>query len=159
MLFNIVSWLFSTVGVVVSLLGLGFAIWQLMKVKSTADAAKKAAEEARDNFKRELTSVELAHLNGRINHLKEIHRSGNRQRILDHYLFVKESLRDIYRQYPELPDDKRATLTRAVEVISAMEFQVETLGSRIEAAVAAELNAELNEMQGRLLIELLPEEV
>lgn len=149
----------SLIGVLVSLLGLGFAIWQLMKVKSTADAAKKAAEEARDNFKRELTAVELARLNGRINHLKEMHRSGNRWRVLDCYLFVKESLHDIYRQYPELSQEQRAAIMRSVEVISSMEFRVETLPDNIEAAVAAELNAELNEMQERLLIELLPEEV
>ena len=149
----------SLVGLVISLLGLGFAIWQLMKVKSTADAARKAAEEARDHFKRELTAVELTRLNGRINHLKEMHRSGHRRRILDHYQFVKESLRDIYRQYPVLSKQQKAAIIRSVAVITAMEFRVETLPDNIEAAVAAELNAELNEMQSSLLVELQAGEV
>jgi hypothetical protein len=70
----------SLVGVMVSVGGLGFAIWQLTRLRGETRAAREASEATRRALGRELASTELARLHGRLQSLKEMHRSGDRLR-------------------------------------------------------------------------------
>jgi hypothetical protein len=49
----------SIVGVVVSLVGLGFAIWQLARLRGETRAAREAAEETRQSVRRDLAMSDI----------------------------------------------------------------------------------------------------
>ena len=94
----------SLVGVVVSLLGLSFAIVQLAKLRGETKAAKEAAEATQRAIGRELVITELTRLNGMIQALKEIHLQGDRTRALAQYTGIVESLLDVRRRHPGLSE-------------------------------------------------------
>ena len=155
MLNDIGSW-FSIAGVVVSLLGLGFAILQIIKARGEARAAREAAEAARAEIRRELTSVELERLDARFNTLKQVHRAGDARRALDHYIFVKESLRDILHRYPGLSERQKEKVREAIGELLNIESTTEELSGPISPSLAAEFNNRISAAQSELLLELGP---
>lgn len=66
----------SLAGLAVSLLGLGFAILQLQKLRGETRAAKEASESAERAVRRDQTISELAGLREKIQELKDAHRWG-----------------------------------------------------------------------------------
>ena len=144
----------SMVGVVVSLVGLGFAILQIRKLRGETRAAREASEATRRVLGRELTGIELTRLNGRIQGLKEIHRGGDRLRALDLYPEIVGMLLDIRRRHPGLSDNQRMKIVQATTQISEMERSIETLEEEIPQETASQLNNALTVIQSTLLPEL-----
>jgi negative regulator of replication initiation len=75
----------SRAGLVVSLGGLGFAIWHILRLRGETKAARKAEEKARLAMSRETARMTLTRVNERIEGLKELHRNGEWYRALDRY--------------------------------------------------------------------------
>lgn len=144
----------SLAGVVISLLGLGFAILQIIKVRGEARAAREAAEAARAEIRRELTAVDLARLDARFNALKQVHREGDLRRALDHYIFVKESLRDILHRYPGLSERQKEKIRETISKLLDIESTAESLIGRISPEWAVEFNNLITTAQSELLLEL-----
>ena len=144
----------SLVGVAVSLVGLGFAILQLRKLRGETRAAREAAEGTRSAIRKELASRELTRLGERIQALKDLHRSGNRERCLDTYPEIRELLLEIRRRHPGLSVQQRADVLRAITQISTIESHVETSGPEIPSDSAADFNAILTDVQSTLLPQL-----
>jgi hypothetical protein len=144
----------SLVGVIVSLLGLGFAILQLAKLRGETRAARDAAESARAAIRRELTNTELVRLDGTIQNLKEVHRTRNRDRALYEYATVLRALREIRLSHPTLSPDQQTEISRSISAVSNMEQAVEALPGEILQDASVELNRTLNEIQSGLLLEL-----
>jgi len=144
----------SLAGVVVSLVGLGFAILQIRKLRGETRAAREASEATRRAVGRELAGTELTRLNGRIQGLKEIHRGGDRLRALDLYPEIVGMLLDIRRRHPGLSDDQRMNILQATTKISEMERSIETLEGEIPQETASQLNNALTDIQSTLLPEL-----
>ncbi|PKB80205.1 MAG: hypothetical protein BZY88_09380 [SAR202 cluster bacterium Io17-Chloro-G9] len=114
-----------------SLLGLGFAILQLSKLRGETRAARAVAEAAKAAISRDLASSELTRLNARLQGLKELHRSGNRERSLDQYPNVLDGLREIRRRHLNLSSDQQTEIIRAITTISEMESTIESLDGEI----------------------------
>ena len=65
----------AAVGLVGSLSGLGFAIYQIMRTRAVATAARDAAQEVREALARNFTIVDLTRAGEQIQGLKEYHRT------------------------------------------------------------------------------------
>ena len=95
----------SVVGLLVSLLGLGFALLQLSRLRGEARAAREAAEETRQLLLRDSAGTDLTRIGERIQGLIEIHRSGDRARALDRYPEIYRLLIEIRRNHPNLDEE------------------------------------------------------
>ena len=144
----------SLAGVVVSLLGLSFAIWQLARLRGETKASREASEATRRALGRDLAIADVSRLNERLQRLKEIHREGNRQRALDSYPEVVELISDIRHRHPSLPLENRANLLRTISDISDIEATVESLDQQIGIELARNFNRTLTDFQITLLPEL-----
>jgi len=144
----------SLLGVVVSLGGMGFAIWQLSRLRGETRAAREASEATRRAIGRELASTELTRLSERIQGLKEIHRIGDRLRALDLYSDIVGMLLEIRRRHPGLSSDQRIKIVQATTQIIEMERSVESLDAGIPQDTASQLNNILTGIQSTLLSEL-----
>ena len=145
----------SVVGVLVSLLGLGFALLQLRKLRGETRAAREASEETRRLLSRDLASTDLTRLNERIQGLIELHRSGDRRRALDRYPEIWDSLIRIRRRHPNLSEEHRRQIQNAVETITNMQRQSEELeGDALPKEIISDFNVELLKLQSMLLAAL-----
>jgi hypothetical protein len=72
----------SIVGLLVSLVGLGIAIWQLARLRGETRAAREAAEETRRAVARDLAISDISRINERVQALIEMHRRGEWNRAL-----------------------------------------------------------------------------
>ena len=144
----------SVVGVLVSLLGLGFALLQLRKLRGETRAAREASEETRRLLRRDLTGTDLTRLSERIQGLIELHRSGDRARALDRYPEIRGLFIDIQRQHPNLSEEHRRQIQSAVNIITNMQLEVEGLGGDIPQEIGRRFNGDLVRFQAALLVEL-----
>ena len=144
----------SIVGVAISLLGLGFAILQIIKLRGETRAIKEATEATRRAIGRELTSTELTRLDGRINTLKELHRNKERERCLVVYPEIRGLLLEIRRRHPGLSDQEKANVSRAIAQIAEMERVIDMLQDEMTSETVGEFNSELTGLQTDLLIRL-----
>ena len=145
----------SVVGVLVSRLGLGFALLQLRKLRGETRAAREASEETRRLLSRDLVSTDLTRLNERIQGLIERHHSGDRRRALDRYPEIWDSLIRIRRRHPNLSEEHRRQIQNAVETITNMQRQSEELeGDALPKEIISDFNVELLKLQSMLLAAL-----
>ena len=144
----------SLVGVVVSLGGLGFALWQLSRLRGETRAARESAEATRRAGGRDLALTDVTRLNERLQALKQIHRDGNKQRALDRYPEIIELFVDVRRRQPGLSQEARVRIQRAINDISAMERDIEPVQGNITPELAGRCNRTLTDLQSTLLPEL-----
>lgn len=144
----------SIVGVAISLLGLGFAILQIIKLRGETRAAREAAEATRRAIGRELATTELTRLGGRIDALKELHRNRDRERSLAVYPEIRGLLLEIRRRHPGLSDPERANVIIAIGQIAEMERAIDVLQDEMTAETVGEFNSKLTGLQTELLIRL-----
>lgn len=116
----------SLLGVVVSILGLGFAIVQLMKLRGETRAAREAAEGATRVLHRNLTIADISRTYERIEALKGIHRQGAPEEALYLYPDIRKGLIDIRGRYPDLPRSDAETIAAAITRLQVMEELVES---------------------------------
>ena len=141
----------SLAGVAVSLLGLSFAIVQLLKLRGETRVAREAAEATRGAIGRELASTELTRLSGRIDAVKELHRSRDRARSLAAYPEIRNLFLDIRRRHPGLSADDERSIFRAIAQIGDMETAIEVSQGEIAPDIIAEFNRILTGFQTELL--------
>lgn len=144
----------SLAGVAVSLVGLGFAILQLIKLRGETRAARDAAEAASRAISRELASTDITRLNGQLQALKEIHREGDRVRTLDHYPEIIQTMLDIRRRHPGLSQNHRMSILSATTRLSEMEQTIEALVVDLPGDLIREFNMTSTGFQISLLPEL-----
>jgi hypothetical protein len=140
----------SAVGLVVSLSGLGFAIYQIMRTRAVATAARDAAQEVREALARNFTIVDLTRAGEQIQGLKEYHPTQQWQRALDRYLDVRRLLVDIGETHQNLTDRHRETIQGARRQIQVMERTAETALRNTIAPNMRSFNATLSEVQSAL---------
>ena len=144
----------SVVGVLVSLLGLGFALLQLRKLRGETRAASEASEETRRLLRRDLAGTDLTRLSERIQRLIEIHRTGNIERSLDHYREIVGLLQDIRQQHPHLSDEHRLKIQGALATLGTMQSELEACEGNPTPEMISGFNSFLRELQATLLLEL-----
>lgn len=144
----------SLAGLVISLLGLGFAILQLRKLRGETRAAKAAAQRAEQAVRRDLTVSELASLREKVRELKDAHRRGDKNRAYGYYRDIASSLSDIEIRHPNLSDDLGARLRSALASIADMERFSDNLEAGLPREQISEFNFILSEMEMGLIPEL-----
>ena len=144
----------SIAGLLVALLGLGFALLQLSRLRGETRAARQAAEETRRLLRRDLAGTDLTRLSERIQGLMEMHRSGDRGRALDRYPEIQRLLIEIRRQHPNLTAEHRDRLQEAIATLRNMQSALERLVGDIPQPVVANFNSALLLLQSELLVEL-----
>lgn len=137
----------SLVGVAVSLGGLGFAIWQLIRLRGETRAAQQAAVATERALRRRLASTELTRLSDRLESLIEAHRRGDRTASLAGYSEILELFLGIRRSHPGLSEEHRVTIQRAITEVRDMERAVETLGGDIPPELSSSFNETVREFQ------------
>lgn len=142
----------SLAGVVISLLGLGFAILQIIKVRGEARAAREAAEAARAEIRRELTAAELTRLNDSMGELRQLHYiSGAKSLVLTKYAEIDRALNEVYRRHPKLNREQRTQITQARIRVMQMNEEVLSFPGDIPVSSAQEFNTHLADYQTELL--------
>lgn len=143
--------LFSFAGFVLALIGLGYAGFQSRKARSSAEAAKQATLETKDNIGRHLLAIDLERAIGLIQRLKSLHRDGRWEVALEQYQALRAMISAIARQCPASETELRERLSKATVSISEMELQVEAwVVYRSQPIDIVELNQELNDIQSDL---------
>ena len=144
----------SIVGVVISILGLTFALLQLSKLRGETRAARAAAEETRRLLRRDLTGTDLARLSERIQGLIELHRDRDRVRSLDRYPEIWGLLVEVQRQHPNLSEDQRRRIQSAIAMLVDIQNEVEGLTGDMDQEMVSRFNQDLTKLQSILLPEL-----
>ena len=144
----------SIAGLLVALVGLGFALLQLSRLRGETRAARQAAEETRRLLRRDLAGTDLTRLSERIQGLMEMHRSGDRARALDRYPEIQRLLIEIRRQHPNLSAEHRDRLQNAVNRLRKMQSELEGQEGNITPAQMQRFNRALTRIQLNLLVEL-----
>lgn len=137
----------SLVGVAVSLGGLGFAIWQLTRLRGETRAAQQAAEETRRAVGRNLALADISRMWEQIQTLKEVHRAGDWDRALSLYPEMRRGLIHIGSRYPDLPDVVSDRIQLGVTQLQRMERTVDSARGDLPQEMVSEFNDHLMEIQ------------
>ena len=135
----------SLAGAAISLLGLGFAILQLRKLRGETRAARDAAEAAERAVRRDLTISDLASLRENIQELKDAHRRGDRGRAFTGYRDVKSSLTNIELRHPNLTDELLERIRTALSAITEMELYTDSIEGSLPLEQISRFNRTLSE--------------
>ena len=140
----------SLVGLAISTIGLGAAIWQIKKLRGETKAASEAVANTQRLFQTETAGLNLTRVNERIEGLKDLHRRGEWTRALDRYPDIRRVLIDVRVKHPAMSDQQRSTLQSVIVALGEMEAVVEGNESLTLEDRAAEFNRQLSEGQASL---------
>ncbi len=142
---------FSVIGVIISVIGLAWAIREAHGARSAARSAERVTIETRNSVRRHLVTIDLQRAIGLIQRLKFLHREGYWEAALEQYQTIRVIISDVIARYPELEVEVRERLTRARMSLSEMENSVEGhMRQRSGDADLTSLNERLNEIQSDL---------
>lgn len=138
----------GAVGLVITIVGFGIAIYQATKARKAADAAEVASQETRRVITRALTAADLQRAIALIERLKGLHRQSEWEISLQHYQPLRVMLADVNTRYPELEHTISEALREAVAQIAAIENSVDqALRVNSEPSGLASFNEVLNTIQ------------
>ena len=141
----------SFIGVVVSVVGLAWAIREARRARSAAQSAEQATIETRDSIGRHLVTIDLERAVGLIQRLKLLHRDNHWEAALEQYQALRAMISDIIARYPELQPGIREQLNSSRVALSEMENRVEEHVIRCTVHPdGISMNENLNEIQGDL---------
>ena len=144
----------SLAGLVVSSLGLRFAILQLHKLRGETRAAREASESAERAIRRDQTISELAALREKIQELKDAHRRGDRRGAFVCYRDVKSGLTNIELRHPNLTGDLQEEIRTALSAITEMERYTDSIEGSLPLGQLSEFNQTLSDLDTELVSEL-----
>ncbi|MEZ5404250.1 MAG: hypothetical protein R2729_31515 [Bryobacteraceae bacterium] len=113
------------------------AIWQIRKVGSTADAARRAAEAARDDRERLDAISHLSAAMAGVDEIKVFHRNPVWIVLPDRYARVRENVVAFRSTGPPLSETERASIEAMIGHLKAME-------TKVDRAIAAGQTGTLN---------------
>ncbi len=141
----------SAVGLGVSVIGFGIAIYQIRRSRAAAVAAREAAQEARAALARNLTIADLTRVRERIQSIKDLHVSQQWQRAWDRYQDIRELLVEIRTRHQNLTASQRRIIQNAIRQIRAMEEAVQTTLIDNSRPDMREFNQMLSNVQSTLI--------
>ena len=143
--------LVSVLGVVVSSVGLGWAISEARRARNASQAAQDAARETRSYIARHLQAVDLERAIALIQRIKDLHNGDRWQSAMEQYQPLRAMLADISARCPESQTELRAKLDTARVLVTRTEDLVgERSGQAIEDTERSEINQGLNLIQSAL---------
>ena len=138
----------TILGIVVSLVGLGWAINEARGARSASNAARKAASETRDQIARHLQAVDLQRAIGLIERIKTLHDNSRWEASREHYQTLRAMLSDVIVRCPKDQTDVREKLTTSRTIVGNMENLVRQRGGDgVSGREKSRLNRSLNDIQ------------
>lgn len=143
--------LVSVLGVLVSSIGLGWAISEARRARNASQAAQDAARETRSYIARHLQAVDLERAIALIQRIKELHNGGRWQSAMEQYQPLRAMLSDIVARCPESQTEFREKLNTARRRILDAENSVRgRLAQDTDESHRTQLYRELNQIQSDL---------
>ena len=141
----------TVVGVIVSFVGLRWAIKVASGARTASKAAEAAASEARDQIANHLQAVDLQRAIGLIQRIKTLHDDNRWEASREHYQTLREMLSDVIARCPEDQSSVREELTTARTIVVGMEdFVRPRVSGGIPEQDRSRLNRRLNGIQSAL---------
>lgn len=137
------------------MLGLGFAILQLRKLRGETRAAREASESAERAVRRDQTISDLASLREKIEGLKDAHRRGDRRGAFIGYRDVRSGFVSIEFRHPDLTDGLREQIRDALSAITNMERYTDSIEGALPLEQVSRFNYTLSIVDTELITELL----
>lgn len=138
----------TIVGVLISIGGLGWAIWEAHGAKAASVAAKLAAKDTREQIARHLQVVDLQRAIALIERIKNLHDDDRWEAAQEHYQTLRAMLSDVIVRSREGQSDGRKELTTSRAFLRSMEDLAREKGSRsISESERSRINQELNTIQ------------
>ena len=135
----------------VSVAGFTVAIVQIRRARSAAEAASRAATEARDSLVHRLSIGDLARVSSEIDRLKELHRNQQWQRALDQHPRVRQTLVEVRSRIHDQPAETVTAFQEAIAQLAEMESAVErALADPSQSPTSLALNPTLVSIQQTL---------
>ena len=132
---------FSLISLVVTLLGFGFTIWQLIRVKSAADTAMIASMETRRSMLRQDVSRELAQVLQTLNEIIRMNLEVAEWRLVaQRYASARQALTKI-RRLEDFSDEQLSRLTSATAEFSRIESNIDKFVCRQNGREPSRVNA------------------
>ena len=143
--------LVSVVGLVVSSVGLIWAIVVARGARSASQAAQKAAQETSAYIARHLQATNLERAIALVQRLKLLHRKESWEGSLELYQMLRMMLYEIAAHFPDAEAGPRRDLAVAIQTVRNMENWVESQSSLgLLPQDKARLHRQLNEIQSGL---------
>ena len=141
----------SVAGVIVSIIGLTWAVIVARGARSSAEAAKQATLDTKDSIGKHLLAIDLERAINIIERLKLLHRNENWEAALENYQTLRAMLSAITARYPANESELRERISKATESISAMELEIDSwVVYQLQTIDVVKLNQELNDIQSDL---------
>lgn len=145
----------SVIGVVVSVIGLGWAIREARKARAAAQSAEEMAEavklEALESIGRHFLAVEIERAIALIQRLKLLHSTGRWEAALEQYQTLRALTSSIIARSPEQERTRRERLVSSRALISDMESYVDSRDNEeLRSEGGSTLNQQLNAIQSDL---------
>jgi hypothetical protein len=155
---SIAGWTISYLADVATLVGLGVTIVgfvvtiiNVLKSKSAAERAERAAQEARSNLLRVDSIALISSIIAGLEDVKRLHRSGSWQGMPERYGVQRRMLISVRAGNLTLRDAQKTTLQSAIQQLSAMEKQIEEhLANPGNAPDIANLNGIISKQADKL---------
>ena len=116
--------LFSVIGVIVSVVGLAWAIREARRARSAAQSAERATIETRNSVRRHLVATDLERAVGLIQRLKLLHDTSRWEGALEQYQTLTAIISDIIIRSPGADSEIHRRLTQAKASLYMMEYHV-----------------------------------
>lgn len=141
----------TAVGVVVSLIGLGWAIKEARGARTASQAAQAAARETRKHIGQYLQATNLERAIALLQRLKLLHRLERWEAALEQYQALRMMLHEVAAHFPESEREPRRRIAFAIRTIEAMENWIESgTPQLLNAREKERLYQQLNEIQNGL---------
>ena len=111
----------TALGILISLIVLGWAIREAHGARAAALSAQIAASEARDRMARHLQTVDLQRAIGLIGRIKDLHDNDRWDAATEHYQTLREMLSDVIVRCPEDQRQARDNLATARANVTDMD--------------------------------------
>ena len=141
----------TALGIIVSLIGLAWAIKEAHGARSASEAAEAAASETRDQIAHHLQAVDLERAIGLIERIKTLHDNDRWEASTEHYQTLRAMLSYVIARSSEDQSDVREKLANARIIVREMENLVRSRdSSEVAEHDRSQLNESLNAIQSDL---------
>ncbi|NOX36077.1 MAG: hypothetical protein GXO78_00920 [Calditrichaeota bacterium] len=141
----------SVIGAILTVLGFGFTLFKIKKVRNAAESARQAAIETCRSIRRFDASVELASVVETIDEIKRLQRENSWKVVPDRYSTARKKLIMIKLHHPDLSNQHKRIIQSVIQHLENMESDIEKgLAKEENLPSVANLNILLSEQRDKI---------
>jgi hypothetical protein len=104
----------SLLGLVATIIGFAFTLWNVIKSKTAAQSAKDAVDELKERIRSLNTIADLTQAVAIMEEIKRLQRARQWRVVLDRYTILRKCIIQTSIQHPQLLPERKAMLTGAI---------------------------------------------